>query len=349
VALNANGAGVLGQLTQITVGAGFVVNSLGDDFDADPGDGICETTRSGECTLRAAIEELNDPGGENPFFTDQTQKQTSGTPRIIFTGEASSGTIELLSDLPPIDETVIIDGPGVNQLTVVGISIFSINGATVTIQDLTLTEAGEGSGAAIVNFGRLALSNCSLEGFSADGIANYDTLTVRNCSFSEIQGGAIGNFEGTVDVRNSSFSDNFASDGGGIFNEGGSVAVDNCEFTNNSALNGGAIGNTSGSLTVNQSVFNNNIVNGFGGGAIFNEMGGTAEISNSQFSGNESLDGFGGAIYNPGGTLTLNNNRFGTAAGLAADNLIFGSEESNVDGFASGSDNVPETCNEGNC
>jgi CSLREA domain-containing protein len=41
----------------------FTVNSTGDASDANPGDGVCETSTPGECTLRAAIEEANaDPG-----------------------------------------------------------------------------------------------------------------------------------------------------------------------------------------------------------------------------------------------------------------------------------------------
>lgn len=39
--------------------ATFVVNVTTDEADANPGDGICETVNTGECTFRAAIEEAN--------------------------------------------------------------------------------------------------------------------------------------------------------------------------------------------------------------------------------------------------------------------------------------------------
>ncbi|PYS69543.1 MAG: hypothetical protein DMF73_14485, partial [Acidobacteria bacterium] len=43
----------------ISFGTLFIVNSTGDDHDASPGDGRCETqVGNGVCTLRAAIEEV---------------------------------------------------------------------------------------------------------------------------------------------------------------------------------------------------------------------------------------------------------------------------------------------------
>src|SRR5262249_50730800 len=41
------------------VGQLFTVNSLGDGDDANLNDGRCETVTAGECTLRAAIEQIN--------------------------------------------------------------------------------------------------------------------------------------------------------------------------------------------------------------------------------------------------------------------------------------------------
>ena len=37
----------------------FNVNSFGDGDDPFPGDRTCETTTPGECTLRAALDEVN--------------------------------------------------------------------------------------------------------------------------------------------------------------------------------------------------------------------------------------------------------------------------------------------------
>ena len=55
-------------LATFSVQAQFIVNDLGDQGDATPGDGICETgTGNGICTLRAAIEEANTSSGTITF------------------------------------------------------------------------------------------------------------------------------------------------------------------------------------------------------------------------------------------------------------------------------------------
>ncbi len=46
--------------------AGYVVNSTGDETDADPADTACATTDTGTCTLRAAIERPTGPAVPAP-------------------------------------------------------------------------------------------------------------------------------------------------------------------------------------------------------------------------------------------------------------------------------------------
>ncbi len=55
----------------------FEVNSINDGSDANNGDGICETSTPGECTLRAAIEQANTNG--NPSDQDKVTFDISGT------------------------------------------------------------------------------------------------------------------------------------------------------------------------------------------------------------------------------------------------------------------------------
>ena len=75
--------------------ATFVVDSTLDTADNDAGNGICDDG-SGNCTLRAAIEETNDNGGSD----------------VINFAIAGAGvhTIVLEEALPVIAETVVIDG-----------------------------------------------------------------------------------------------------------------------------------------------------------------------------------------------------------------------------------------------
>ena len=83
--------------------ATFIVNSILDTPDTNPGDGICEATTGGiQCTLRAAIEEAN------ANATTDFIEFSLGLITINITG----------SPLPTITQRVIIDGrtaPGFNN------------------------------------------------------------------------------------------------------------------------------------------------------------------------------------------------------------------------------------------
>ncbi len=84
-------------------GVTFVVDSTGDEGDADAGDGICDTAAA-TCTLRAAIQEAN----ASPDKDTINFQIGSGVRRIV-----------LDAILPPITEPVVIDGstqPGFQQL-----------------------------------------------------------------------------------------------------------------------------------------------------------------------------------------------------------------------------------------
>ncbi|MCI0354526.1 MAG: CSLREA domain-containing protein, partial [Acidobacteria bacterium] len=79
----------------------FTVDSTIDEPDANSGDGLCASAPSGECTLRAAIEEANVlPGIDNITFASEI-----------------TGTIYLTSALPGLVESVTIVGPGPELLS----------------------------------------------------------------------------------------------------------------------------------------------------------------------------------------------------------------------------------------
>lgn len=85
-------------------GAEFTVNSTADDGDASPGDGMCATS-SGECTLRAAIEETNALDGPNTV--------------TVPAGTYYTGDLEITDDLTLTGEgaeQTIIDGGGVRRV-----------------------------------------------------------------------------------------------------------------------------------------------------------------------------------------------------------------------------------------
>src|SRR5262249_13729505 len=80
-------------------GSGLVVNSTGDEPDANPGDGACTSTATPPlCTLRAALQEL-----------DATPSATS-PPTIASTLPGGATTIAPTSPLPDATKPALIDG-----------------------------------------------------------------------------------------------------------------------------------------------------------------------------------------------------------------------------------------------
>ena len=128
-------------------------------------------------------------------------------------------------------------------------------------------------------------------------------LTLTNAT-SDI-GGAINN-DGTLNVYNSTFTNNNAADGGAISNgDDGALTVNKSTFDNNTGIYGGVIWNSGDSSTLSTNTFNNNI--GTYGGVIYNEHTGTIIVINNIFNNNTATNG--GAIYNYG-TSTETNNTF---------------------------------------
>ena len=184
---------VISQLLTARAASTFIVNTLGDTPDAQPGDGSCADA-GGLCTLRAAIQEANALAGDDAISFSVT------------------GTINLTGALPNLSN-LTINGPGSSQLTVRrdtggDYRIFSIPGATVSISGLTVTNgktpervdhlSSEGGGIFIFA-GSLRLNDVNITGnrtssgvvipgnpFAADGgsgggLASHAGLTMTNC------------------------------------------------------------------------------------------------------------------------------------------------------------------------
>src|SRR5215211_81227 len=84
----------------------FVVNSMADLADANPGDGLCKTGITGDCTLRAAIQEANELAGAD------TVSIPAGTYALTIEGAgedaAASGDLD-------ITEALTITGAGMGN------------------------------------------------------------------------------------------------------------------------------------------------------------------------------------------------------------------------------------------
>lgn len=139
--------------------ASFVVNSAGNQPDANPGDGTCKIAGSNLCTLRAAIMETNAlPGPDTITFNP-------GLTNII-----------PASPLPPLtDGGTTIRGD--NDIALVGNSL-SLNDAAITIQSSGNAIQGllirnfVGSGIYIDGTNQAAPANGNIIGTDGDGITD---------------------------------------------------------------------------------------------------------------------------------------------------------------------------------
>ena len=202
-----------------------------------------------------------------------------------------SGTITLTTEITIATDTTI-DGSGQN-VTISGnhaVRVFTVpSGITLSLNELTIANGA-------------VPSSEEGGGIFMDG----GTLNVNNSTFSDNgagHGGGIGIRDGTLNVSNSTFSGNSGS-GGGISTgpwsySGGTITVSNSTFSGNT---GGILSNAA--LVVSNSTFAGNSSSG-----IYNYgNGATLIVSNSTFSDNRAIAG--GGIANYEGTVTVSNSTF---------------------------------------
>ncbi|MFZ4629570.1 MAG: beta strand repeat-containing protein, partial [Blastocatellia bacterium] len=177
-------------------GVTFTVNSTADTVDANIGNGICATAAA-VCTLRAALAEAN------------------ATPAADIINITATGTIELSTALPEIVQSVTINGPGANLLTVrrplsvveagtwwdptppvpVPASQFRIFHIPVTYAEIVITgmtishgsSVGRGYGGNIYSRSKITVSDCEL----LNGAAGKPVFTGQTNPPTRSGGGAI--------------------------------------------------------------------------------------------------------------------------------------------------------------
>eukprot|EP00979_Chaetoceros_neogracilis_P012979 scaffold3589_cov279-Chaetoceros_neogracile.AAC.1 len=170
--------------------------------------------------------------------------------------------------------------------------------------------------------------------FSIDGgTYSFDGITFKNGSAPGGSGGAIRNWRGTVVITGSKFIGNKASFGGAIYNNG-PMEITGSEFEGNTASSagnniysmasfmisckdngsGGAIAK-GGTMSITGSEFVDN--SALEGGAIYNNLEGTAVITVSDFEGNTQTGYGGNNIKEASGDVTCNDgtNAFQSSGG----------------------------------
>jgi CSLREA domain-containing protein len=297
----------------------FRVTTTADGADSNPGDGFCQV--SGECTLRAAIQEANALPGEDRVLLTGPGPYRLG---LIGTGEnlAATGDLDItdhmriqgelpfpyniflggrddlsraIEDRGPIDltPTTVIEVNGIDR----GIEI--VGAVEVSIVALKITEGlgpvGEAGGAISNPGGDLTLYFSELY----DNEATY--------------GGGLYSGGGTV-VAYSQIRDNRADFGGGWYNASSGALMFLSAVAGNEAAGGGGIWNTNQLEVTDSLIHGNRAGNGGGvyntgmvlatrGGGVF--TGGSFEATNVTISGNTATGTGGGLFNNAGGIGAL--------------------------------------------
>jgi uncharacterized repeat protein (TIGR01451 family) len=231
---------------------------------------------------------------------------------IEFSPSLSGGTINL-DDLPiKLAHNITIIGPsgGITVNANGQSGVFQVSsGVTASLTEVNATAgAVDGNGGAIINYGNLTLTDCTVSGSlshgNGGGIANQGgALSLTGDSFNNNEtygnGGAVYNDGGTVTINNTSFTYGFiGGSGAGIENEGGNVTISGSSFTSNSDFaSGGAIDNEDdGTVTLSNTSLDDNSATS--GGAIFNAAGSTVTVTGGGAQSNSAT--YGGDIDNAG-------------------------------------------------
>jgi hypothetical protein len=208
--------------------------------------------------------------------TDFSNKLAGGGLVTFNCGNFSQAATIVLSSTKTINANTTIDGGFLITLSGgFGNRLFSVNsGVTLTLKNITLINGynpNSAGGAAVSNAGHLIL----------------DHVTISNMVDSAFNGGGIGT-TGAVEITNSWFHDNKATNGGAIYAKGSNavVTISGTTFQNNQATGTTADGN------------------GFGG-AIFGEKGAQVSISAGDIYSNTANSGGGIYMANITSTLTV--------------------------------------------
>ena len=245
----------------------LTVNTTADDDDTNPGDAACDSDAlsGAQCTLRAAISEANALTGPHTVMFAIPQTDPGFNPNT------GAFTINLTRVLPDITTDLTINGPGSALLRV---------------------RRSSGGPYRVFNFGNSSAVDASISG-----------LTVSNGLSTDRGGGIFFSNKGSLAVTDCLISDNTAErSGGGIASSNGTVNIANSTFTNNFSFGnfgnegGGAV--STGNIATGDATFNITnstlIGNGTGGkgGAILTSAG-QLNITNSTITGNSGHDGGG--------------------------------------------------------
>ncbi len=306
-------------ISSIACAATFTINSLDDAVDVNHGDGVC-ADNSGNCTLRAAIQECNNLPGPD------TINLPANTYKLNIDGKdednSATGDLDIMDDLVILGDAgnTIIDGNKkdrvlhiINSIKVEISNVQITNGLSgfgggLLNEDATVNLNGsviyrnnvDSDGGGINNSGIIFISDSRISENSVltggGGIKNLGTATLDDCIISynsahDLSGGIENH--GNITINNSTLFNNFTDIAAGGINNFGSAVISKCTINDNSALDGGGI-NNAGILRILNSTVSGNTANQ--GGGIMNQIGGLIKAINSTIAENKATS-IGGGVF----------------------------------------------------
>ena len=279
-------------------GVTFVVDSLADTVDANPGDGIAEDV-SGNTTLRAAIMEANALSGWDTITLPADMFRLS----LTGTGEDAAATGDL-----DVTEHLTIVGAGADSTAV---------NARPSDPEAGIDRVFQVSSGAHLRLTGLTVRGGNATGFGSDGngagVFNDGTLTVADCTLTdntaEFYGGALYNEEdGVLHATATTLTGNAAVKGAGLYNiSAATVAAStldaNTATTGGENSDGGGIYNT-GQFNLARSTFSGNTAESEGGG-MYQTVTGSTTITDCTFADNAA--DVAGGIFNAQGEVKSKN------------------------------------------
>lgn len=202
----------------------------------------------------------------------------------------------------------IVDGLGINQCVYIPFEAAE----RPRLSSLTFRNGLADEGGGLNSLGPVMIEDCRFEYNTATNVGGGIRLIgdggyVRNCAFvlnTAAYGGGLYASEGMIDIRNTNFEDNTATErGGAIRLYECSADIRNCTFSSNSAVQGGAM-HAQGTCIpeIQNSLFSINMASSLGG-AVCNTGGADSIYKECEFTGNSATgtdggQGSGGAIFN---------------------------------------------------
>ncbi len=258
------------------------------------------------CTLREALESIMS-GTPADGCSDAG---ATGVDTIEF-DPAVTGTIALTANLPTVNQSIHIVGPGSTVLAIDGLGSYRSglhvdspgNVATVVIEGLTFTRgfAPDEGGALLVYDGEaVELVDIVVDDTSctSGAVVVYGHGVVTQSTIRDSVGTGLVVSGGSLQMTDSTVSGNVSAlSAGGVKVQSSSMTAIGCTFSGNSAGEaGGAVSivNTSSErVEIERSTFAGNTA---GSGGAISVGGGRVSIVNSTVSGNHATSGSGGGI-----------------------------------------------------